>query len=331
MAVAFVPLASRVEMEFMMPPRRLNNAFSAVAPARTWFALLTIAMLPSVAAAAAVFGVAAGPPASGNGCDGNIISISGSATPVSVDHTCGNGLGSTSSNANATFGSVGTAARSATISNTTQALVDESSASFRDTLVFSKTDPNLSDQFSVSLNLALAGILNAGAPLGGAGSAGLEIDVSFLGQWVFDVNYAADGSLNYGAVNIIVKTGTLAPGAAGFDVLLATPLLGATIGSHEFEFSIYTRAFSLGTSASATADFLHTLKLPTGVDVFTLPPGYTVNAGDYLVNNRFTNGAVSVPEPGTVGLLGVGLAALVGFRRRCSAGMEGKEFKHLVS
>lgn len=314
-----------------MPPRRRNSAFSAVAPARTWFTLLAIAMLPSVAAAAAVFGAGAGPPASGGGCGGIINSISNSAAPVSVGHACGDGIGSTSSNANATFGNVGTAARSVTFSSISVPRIDESSASFRDTLVFSKTDPDLPDQFTASLNLALAGILNAGAPSGANASAGLEIDVGFLGQWVFDASYASDGSLTYGLANTIVKSGTLAPGADGFDVLLATPSQLATIGPADFGFSIYTRAGSVGTSASATADFLHTLKLPTGVNVFTLPAGYTVSAGDYLVNNRFTSGAVSVPEPGTIGLLVVGLAGLSGLGRRRSAGSLGKEFKHLVS
>jgi PEP-CTERM motif len=55
--------------------------------------------------------------------------------------------------------------------------------------------------------------------------------------------------------------------------------------------------------------FLNTFGLVTDGPVFGLPDGYTANAGDYLVNNRF-GGSTSVAEPSTLALLGLGLAGL---------------------
>jgi hypothetical protein len=64
-----------------------------------------------------------------------------------------------------------------------------------------------------------------------------------------------------------------------------------------FFFSLDVSVDSNG--SSALSDFSHTFGFPTNGDVFLLPPGVTVNAGTYLVDNRFVNpdAVAAVPEP----------------------------------
>ena len=68
---------------------------------------------------------------------------------------------------------------------------------------------------------------------------------------------------------------------------------------------------------SATSDFSGSFKFPTGVDVFSVAPGVTVNAGTYLVNNRFIDplAPAGVPEPGEWALMMCGFLLVGGSLR----------------
>lgn len=245
-----------------------------------------------------------------------------SPVPIGREVACTVALGTAAAGASATFGSVGAEARGATVTGLSVPLGIQGSASFADTLTFSKTNASLSDQFPVSLNLAFGGILNAGA---GAippslGVASVVIRVDFITGHVLDISFNSDGDftlLNFGGFG---GTGVIAPGSAGFDSLLTTPTQLLSVGDVFFTLGLSATAGSIGINGSGTSDFSNTLEFPTGIDVFNLPPGYTVNAGDYLVNNRFVDPNApapptdQVPAPATFALLGVALAGLGAWR-----------------
>lgn len=73
-------------------------------------------------------------------------------------------------------------------------------------------------------------------------------------------------------------------------------------------------------AANGFVDFSRTLEFPTSGPVFNLPAGFTVNSADgAIVNNQFV-GFPTVPEPGTLLLLGTSLLTLASrFRRSKSS------------
>lgn len=279
--------------------------------------LLTLASLSPLTQAAPVFTVSIGP-GNGQGCSANE-SISQSPIPVSVSHACSANssvVGTAAANAFASFGSVGAGSNSATVSGTDVPLEDRAQAEFSDTLTFSKTDPNALNQFPVSLNLAFAGVVNSAAVFGLAG-ASAQVIINFLGTSNLAFSHSGNGAFSIDNPQGLGGTGTIAPGAGGFSTVLTTSQQLATVGDVFFSLQLLTQVFTSNVGSSAVADFSNTLEFPTGIDVFNLPDGYTVNAGDYLVNNRFIDPNVvvgQVPEPSSLALLSIGLGAFLGIR-----------------
>lgn len=119
----------------------------------------------------------------------------------------------------------------------------------------------------------------------------------------------------------VVTAGSLVPASASQVCanFRGTPAQLASIGDVPFALRLDAITGANGSGASARSNFSNTLEFPSGMDVFNLPVGYTVNAGNYLVDNRFADPNIvgAVPEPGTWALLlfGFGVLSFVVRRR----------------
>jgi hypothetical protein len=191
-----------------------------------------------------------------------------------------------------------------------------SEAIYLDFLTFTSSDPN--QHFAnVAANLLLDGILSASGPVAGGD---LELFVVLNGQgFGLRENLTQDGSFHVTQDDFEVLGGTLGSVTnASLRTSFVTVALDAPI---LFRLQLQTGAGASGPGSHGESDFgLHSFKFaPTA---FFLPDGVTVNAGDYLVDNRFidplapTGGGVPEPASWTLMIAGFGLAGAALRRRR---------------
>ena len=282
--------------------------------------IATVLVLAPMAGRAATFTATVGP--SSTGGIGNCVVpglVSGSS-PVSTSGICADIRGLSSGRASSSFGHIGARSEGVALGNSSIVAQFGATSVFTDQLMFTSADPTATVA-DVSVNLVLDGILNAAADASQGGSAGSSVGaIVSLGSGSFLLQYALNSE---GLFTVVHQDLGLTGGVAApkFKGAFVSPTVRVALGSPTtFVLYLETGAAGTGSHASALSDFSGSFKLPSGADAFNLPGGVTVNAGDWLVNNRYfdpTLVSAGVPEPAGWALMiaGVGLAGSA-LRRR---------------
>jgi hypothetical protein len=239
---------------------------------------------------------------------------------VSASTTCFGQFGfpgSSTASGIATTGHVG--AKADAVSNNGDSLVAANNGEglFQDFLVFTSSRPGATTE-NVSANLILDGLLQAGGTIAGAH---VETTV-ILGSDLFRLSYDLDQDGNLvSSSDFLIDGGEVLNGAAA--LRMHTPFVTVSLNSPVlFRLDVQTSAGASGPVSHASSDFFgHSFKLPSDGPAFILPEGVTVNAGDYLVNNRFIDplaAPTGIPEPASWAMMiaGFGLAGAMLRRRR---------------
>lgn len=288
-------------------------------PSLKQLAASAIALAGATGAAAATMTAFVGVSNSGSiGNCGEAQTQTGSAA-VSLAMTCGDRFGVLSSTAFAASGHVGATARAATFGGTSTAAAPVANATYSDFLIFTSSDPNATEA-EVSVNVVADGFLNAA--LGNPDvftTAGAAFDAFIVLTGRLDIAERLNPDVGlFTQSNFSIVSGVLGPAPHG---VLRSPTVIVSLNQPIFfEMGLEVGASSVGPGASASSEFGHTFALPTGMDVFKLPDGVTVNAGDYLINNRYFDplAAAGIPEPASWALMitSFGLVGTIVRRRR---------------
>lgn len=249
--------------------------------------------------------------ASGGSSSSNVIgncALTGggtSAAAVSAHWSCADGAGHLSADATASVGHVGARADATELSNCCFASGGAGATYAEDALVFS--GPTSASSVAVSLNLNFDGSLSAI----GLGTAGVLVSVSINGS--FAARLIASTSLGANCNNSFIglACGTFFSGGTVTTQSVLVPLNTPVL----IVLDLQALAGTTQVGDSAASEFSSSLDFVRGIDLFNLPPGFTVNAPtSFIVNNR---NLAPVPETASAMLLALGLAGL-GLLRRTS-------------
>jgi hypothetical protein len=250
-------------------------------------------------------------------CSGDIGAKSGSAT-VHASASCSRAdVGTANGQAVAAAGHLGAYADADSHNGDSLLAKTGASAQYQDFLTFTSVDPTATST-TIAVNMLLDGVMQASGPVAGSfvivslgfsgASFGARFNLTEHGDFTSTSNFLLLSGAYGPTMEVALGTGT-------FTIPLNTPL--------DFRTRIETTTVASGPGGHASAAFLaNSFKLaPTPFD---LPDGVTVNAGDYIVDNRFIDPlapAGAAPEPAAWALMigGFSLAGAALRRRRALA------------
>ena len=278
--------------------------------AAIWSAAMTLLACSSAWASSVTLSANAGAN-NANGSPCLVVGAGGtSSTPIGADTECirSNGI---------SFAAPGQLSAAANVVGAGSGLVTGGGAfaSYDDAaVIFTSSDP-LAPAPVVQLILDLAGTLNSAGPANMTVKAEVSLNGVLFGLELVSGSGSATTCQETGisGTGICSNYGPVGPYNASF---IGLPIVVPLNSPVHLGFSLSAEGSAIY-DATASADFSHTLKFPSGSDVFILPPGVTVNAADsYIFNNRFTPPDTTVvPEPSTLSLMFAGLSILAGRAR----------------
>jgi len=225
--------------------------------------------------------------------------------PVNSMVTCNRpDVGAVFASAVSSFGHIGAFAQADSHTDSSLGTGISGEAVFEDTLIFTSSDPGQTVA-DVSANLLLHGVLDFAAGMGAAGDS-VEGAVT-LNQGFFFFRFFNNSTDGFSIEqNPFSVSGTLGPTT---DAVLTTPRVEVALNTPIIlRLRLQSSASTGGNGAVAATDFGGSFKFVSGSDAFNLPDGVTVNAGTWLVDNRFIDPLATVPEPASWAMMIAGFA-----------------------